>query len=240
MLVSGSGFPAPAGQVCERPVALTTVSLWTGPSGGAWPSTTPREGAASLHDDSSILPSPGQACGKREHQPRQHPMNPSPPYDLSIDLDRADQEADLGLIQSTTGQRRSASVDIDSSFSRRGGLSARRRPGRCGLRPVAFFKLVDTAQAPLYMPLVTPGCNCCASAHAPVNPTGRREWKGRHEEEAKKNNSVPERLGQTTSPQSGQPQASANRRTNQPGRRGGKHPGLCLSVHPRRRARRSV
>ena len=28
-------FPAPAGQVCERQVALTTLSLLTGPSGGA-------------------------------------------------------------------------------------------------------------------------------------------------------------------------------------------------------------
>lgn len=48
-------------------------------------------------------------------------MNPSPPYDLSIDLDRADQEVDLCLIQSTTGQRCSAVVDIDSGFSRRMG-----------------------------------------------------------------------------------------------------------------------
>jgi hypothetical protein len=33
--IGSSGFPAPAGQVCQRPVATTTLSLWTGPSGGA-------------------------------------------------------------------------------------------------------------------------------------------------------------------------------------------------------------
>jgi len=32
------GFPAPAGQVCYPRVVVTTWSLSTGPSGGAWPS----------------------------------------------------------------------------------------------------------------------------------------------------------------------------------------------------------
>jgi transposase len=38
-------------------------------------------------------------------------MNPSPPYDLIIGLDRSDQKADLHLITTATGQRRSEIID---------------------------------------------------------------------------------------------------------------------------------
>jgi hypothetical protein len=44
-------FPASAGQVLTTPVALTTLSLLTGPSGGAWPSNDYSEGVADYHDD---------------------------------------------------------------------------------------------------------------------------------------------------------------------------------------------
>ena len=38
-------------------------------------------------------------------------MNSSPPYDLVIGLDRSDRKADLHLIDTTTGQRRAATID---------------------------------------------------------------------------------------------------------------------------------
>ena len=68
-------FPAPAGQVCERQVAETTLSLLTGPSGGAWPSNDYSRGRPVLHDDFSILASPGQACGNTK---KPSTLNPQP------------------------------------------------------------------------------------------------------------------------------------------------------------------
>jgi transposase len=82
----------------------------TGPSGGAWPSTTTQEGVAVLNDDSSILPSPGQACGNTKNH-NYKTMNLPHPYDLVIGLDRSDKKADLCLITTATGQRRSALID---------------------------------------------------------------------------------------------------------------------------------
>ena len=38
-------------------------------------------------------------------------MNPSHPYDLVIGLDRSDKKADLRLINTATGQRRSQIID---------------------------------------------------------------------------------------------------------------------------------
>ena len=41
-------------------------------------------------------------------------MNASPPYDLILGLDRSDQEAELCLIDTHTGQRRFFVVDTTS------------------------------------------------------------------------------------------------------------------------------
>ena len=38
-------------------------------------------------------------------------MNPPHPYDLIIGLDRSDKKADLCLVTTATGQRRSAIID---------------------------------------------------------------------------------------------------------------------------------
>jgi hypothetical protein len=63
-----------------------------------------------MHDDFSILASPGQAdCGRPSQ--KTNIMNTSPPYDLVIGLDRSDQKADLHLITTATGQRRSVVID---------------------------------------------------------------------------------------------------------------------------------
>ena len=63
-----------------------------------------------MHDDFSILPSPGQAdCGRPTQ--KTNIMNTSSPYDLVIGLDRSDQKADLHLITTATGQRRSVVID---------------------------------------------------------------------------------------------------------------------------------
>ena len=49
---------------------------------GLGPLTTTQEGVAILHDDSSILASPGQACGRTS--PTTKTMNSKHPYDLLI------------------------------------------------------------------------------------------------------------------------------------------------------------
>ncbi len=64
-----------------------------------------------MHDDSSILASPGQACGKRETKKKHQTMNPPPPYDLILGLDRADPKADLCLLDPHPGERRTAVID---------------------------------------------------------------------------------------------------------------------------------
>lgn len=65
-----------------------------------------------MHDDFSILPSPGQAhCGRPTPKTKNNIMNNSPPYDLVIGLDRSDKKADLHLITTATGQRRSVVID---------------------------------------------------------------------------------------------------------------------------------
>jgi hypothetical protein len=46
------------------PRKLSGMSLLTGPSGGAWPFNDYSRGRLYCNDDSSILPSPGQACGR--------------------------------------------------------------------------------------------------------------------------------------------------------------------------------
>ena len=67
-------------------------------------------------DDSSLLTSPGQACGKanasiplkgENPNPKKTgpTMNASPSHDLIIGLDRSDQKADLHLIETSTGKR---------------------------------------------------------------------------------------------------------------------------------------
>src|SRR5215471_8704603 len=62
-----------------------------------------------MHDDSSILTSPGQAdCGKPAT--KNQPMSTTHPYDLVIGLDRSDTKADLSLIDTATGQRRVAVI----------------------------------------------------------------------------------------------------------------------------------
>jgi len=66
-----------------------------------------------MHDDSSILASPGQACGRQKtsNKPHAKTMNTPHPYDLIIGLDRSDKKADLCLITTATGQRRSQIID---------------------------------------------------------------------------------------------------------------------------------
>jgi transposase len=65
-----------------------------------------------LHDDSSILASPGQACGETKIiHPQITPMNSPHPFDLVIGLDRSDRKADLHLLDTRTGQRRVAIID---------------------------------------------------------------------------------------------------------------------------------
>jgi transposase len=79
---------------------------------GLDPLTTTQEGVAVSNDDSSILASPGQVCGqtKKKSQPKTR-MNTASPYDLVIGLDRSDKKADLCLINTRTGQRRSETID---------------------------------------------------------------------------------------------------------------------------------
>jgi hypothetical protein len=78
------GFPAPAGQVCERPVPPTTLSLPTGPSGGAWPSTTT---PASAHDSTTFLHCRRQVkpAGNTEPQPAQNERQIHAPNTLRPD-----------------------------------------------------------------------------------------------------------------------------------------------------------
>src|SRR6266567_9062369 len=58
---------------------------------GLDPLTTTQEGVAVLNDDSSILASPGQACGNLKNNKKTHAktMNTPHPYDLVIGLDRS-------------------------------------------------------------------------------------------------------------------------------------------------------
>jgi transposase len=60
------------------------------------------------------LPSPGQAyCGRPSQKKHNliNLLNTPPPYDLIIGLDRSDKKADLHLIDTRTGQRRSVVID---------------------------------------------------------------------------------------------------------------------------------
>jgi hypothetical protein len=74
------------------------MSLPTARRAGLGPLTTTPEGVAILHDDSSILPSSGQACGSTKNhstlnpQPSTTLMNTPHPYDLVI----PDSESGLG------------------------------------------------------------------------------------------------------------------------------------------------
>ena len=63
-----------------------------------------------LNDDSSILVSPGQACGGTQINLIQSVIS-SHPYDLVIGMDRSDHKADLHLVDIYTGQRRSETID---------------------------------------------------------------------------------------------------------------------------------
>jgi hypothetical protein len=118
-----------AAPVSDWPLGFISVSVRTGfPAGGPGllttsrfndfqlcrparragldPLTTTQEGVCVLHDDFSILPSPGQAVCGRPSQ-KTNIMDTPHPYDLVIGLDRSDKKADLHLITTTTGQRRS-------------------------------------------------------------------------------------------------------------------------------------
>src|ERR1043166_6163691 len=75
-------------------------------------STTTQEGVAACQHDSSILPSPGQVCGRTNTKPvtKGNRMYAPHPFELVIGLDRSDRTADLWVLDTRTGTRTHQSI----------------------------------------------------------------------------------------------------------------------------------